>query len=81
MVVCPPQVAAKAVRLAVALSRPPIIVDVDAELLVKEVCEGLVGEVEYNAALHAEHPVDDRNVHGADPGIRRGDHGSPQSQR
>ena len=41
------------------------IVDVDVEFVVKEFREGPVREIEHKAAFHAEHPIDDRYVHGA----------------
>ena len=65
LAVCLAQVVAKALGLAPALSRPMGIVDVNVEFVVKEFREGPVREIEHEGAFHAEHPIDDRCVHGA----------------
>ena len=69
LTVCLAQVKAQTLCLAPTPNFPKGIVDIDIEFLAKELCECQIGEIEYLPAVHAEHSVDDRYVHGTDLGI------------
>lgn len=59
------QIIAQALRLALALKGPTRVVYIDLEFFSEEVGEGSVREVQYVAALHAEHLVEDPHVQSA----------------
>ena len=80
MAVCLAQIEAQAFALAPALSRPSGMIDVDAKLVAKELRKRPIGKIEHIAALHLEHPINDRQVLGANLGNGRGQ-GSPQTER